>query len=157
MEHHPDGRTSAASNFLIRLRASGPWGMSVWTVELQQAISISAMRASGPSEAVVQTVEVESAISILVARAFGPRLTDVRTGIFEFRFLPYGDARRNGIPHRPNGRTIFPLSELGKNLRLVEYREASGRAAKTSGRMMLGLTGVRTVWHVVQTDGTVVR
>jgi hypothetical protein len=26
---HPDGRTSTASNFLIRLRASGPWGMSV--------------------------------------------------------------------------------------------------------------------------------
>jgi hypothetical protein len=44
----PDGRTSAASNFLIRLRASGPWGMSVRMAELQHAISISAMRASGP-------------------------------------------------------------------------------------------------------------
>jgi hypothetical protein len=44
----PDGRMSAASNFLIRLRASRPWGMSVQTAELQHAISISAMRASGP-------------------------------------------------------------------------------------------------------------
>lgn len=44
----PDGRTSAASNFHIRLHASRPWGMSVWTAELQHTISISAMRASGP-------------------------------------------------------------------------------------------------------------
>jgi hypothetical protein len=44
----PDDRTSAASNFHIRLRASGPWGMSVRMAELQHAISISAMRASGP-------------------------------------------------------------------------------------------------------------
>jgi hypothetical protein len=41
----PDGRTSAASNFHIRLRASRPWGMSVRTAELQHAISISVMRA----------------------------------------------------------------------------------------------------------------
>jgi hypothetical protein len=61
--------------------------MSVETVELQHAISISAMRASGPLEVVVQTVEVESAISILVALAFEPRLTDVRTVIFELRFF----------------------------------------------------------------------
>jgi len=80
MAHRPDGRTSAASNFLIRLHASGPRGMSVRTVELQHAISISDMRASGPWEAVVRTVEVESEISILVARASGSRLTDVRTG-----------------------------------------------------------------------------
>jgi hypothetical protein len=44
----PDGRTSAVSNFHIRLRASKPWGMSVWTAELQHTISISAMRVSGP-------------------------------------------------------------------------------------------------------------
>jgi hypothetical protein len=30
----PDGRTSVASNLLIRLRASGPWGMSVQTANL---------------------------------------------------------------------------------------------------------------------------
>jgi hypothetical protein len=83
MAHLLDDRTSAVSNFLIRLRVSGPWGMSVRTAELQHAISISAMRASGPWEAVVRTVVVESTISILIARAFGPRLTDVRRMIFE--------------------------------------------------------------------------
>jgi hypothetical protein len=31
----------------------------------------------------------------------------------------------------------------------------SGRRDTSSGRMMLGLSGVQTVWHVVRTDGTV--
>jgi hypothetical protein len=31
----------------------------------------------------------------------------------------------------------------------------SGRRDTSSERMMLGLSGVRTVWHVVRTDGTV--
>jgi hypothetical protein len=95
MTHRPDGRTSVASNFLIRLRASVPWGMSVRTAELQHAISISAMRASGPWEAVVQTVEVESAISILIARPFGPRLTDVRTGYYIVRTVERSFLYRN--------------------------------------------------------------
>jgi hypothetical protein len=46
MVKRSDGSTSAASNFLIRLRASGPWGMSVRMADLQHAISIFAMRAS---------------------------------------------------------------------------------------------------------------
>jgi hypothetical protein len=33
----------------------------------------------------------------------------------------------------------------------------SGRKCMSSGRMMLGLTSVRTVWHVVWMDGTLVR
>jgi hypothetical protein len=33
----------------------------------------------------------------------------------------------------------------------------SGRKCTSSGWMMLGLTGVRAVWHIVRTDGTVVR
>jgi hypothetical protein len=84
-----DGRTSAASNFHIRLRVSRPWGMSVRMAKLQHAISISAMRTSGPWLAVVWTVEVESAISLTVERTSGPRLTDVRTVMFELGFLPY--------------------------------------------------------------------
>jgi hypothetical protein len=68
---------------------------------------------------------------------------------------------------------IFLYSELGKNLKLIDHWEASGRIQAgavasrfsrgpdgkwtSSGRMMLGLTGVRTVWYVVRTDGTVVR
>jgi hypothetical protein len=43
----PDGRTSAASNFHIRLHASGPRGMAIQTVNLQHAISISDERVSG--------------------------------------------------------------------------------------------------------------
>jgi hypothetical protein len=77
--------------------------MKFRTAILQHAISISAMHASGLWEADVRTVEVESAISILVARASGPRLSNIRMGIFELRFLPYGDARPDGIPHRPDG------------------------------------------------------
>jgi hypothetical protein len=46
------------------------------------------MRASGPREADVRTVEVKSVISLTDEHAFGPRLTDVRTVIFELRFLP---------------------------------------------------------------------
>jgi hypothetical protein len=46
------------------------------------------MCASGPREANVRTVEVESAISLTDERASGPRLIDVRTVIFELRFLP---------------------------------------------------------------------
>jgi hypothetical protein len=60
----------------------------VRTAKLQHSISISAMCVSGPWEAVGRTVEVESAISTLVASASEPRLTDVRTVIFELRFLP---------------------------------------------------------------------
>lgn len=81
-------RTSIASNFHIRLRASGPRGMNIRTAELQHIISKSAMRAFGPRLSNVQTVEVESAISITVECASGPRLTNVRTETFELRFLP---------------------------------------------------------------------
>jgi hypothetical protein len=51
----------------------------------------------------VRTLEVESVISFFDARASGPQLSDVRTVIFELRFLPYGDARPDGIPHPPDG------------------------------------------------------
>jgi len=108
----PDGRTSAARNFHIRLRASGPRGMNVRTAILQHAISISAMCASGPWEAGVRMVEVESPISILVACASGPRLTDVRTVIFELRFLPYVWVRPDEKPRRPDGVSIFPYLNL---------------------------------------------
>jgi hypothetical protein len=98
-----DGRTSAASNFHNRLRASGPWGRSVRTAKLQHAISISDARESGPLRGDVRTIEVESAVTIYDVPASGPQLSDVRTVHFELRFLPYGDTRPNGIPHRPDG------------------------------------------------------
>jgi hypothetical protein len=99
----PDGRTFAASNFHNRLRASGPRGRSVRTAKCQQAISISDTRVSGPKGGDVRTVEVESSVTIYDAPASGPQLSDVRTVHFELRFLPYGDKRPDGIPHRPDG------------------------------------------------------
>jgi hypothetical protein len=51
----------------------------------------------------VRTVEVESVISFFDARASGPQLSDIRMVIFELRFLPNGDARPDGRPHRPEG------------------------------------------------------
>jgi hypothetical protein len=85
---------------------------------------------------------------------------------------------RKNIPgRRPDGWLIFPFLELGKksetdrvlrgvqtccwNVRTdaswIEPSRHSGgsrRRDTLSGRMMLGLSGVRTVWHVVRTDGT---
>jgi hypothetical protein len=110
-----DGRTSAASNFHNRLRASGPWSRSVRMAKLQHVISISDARASGSWGGDVQTVEVESAVTIYDALASGPQLSDVRTVHFELQFLPYGDTRPDGIPHRLDSWLIFPFLELGKN------------------------------------------
>jgi hypothetical protein len=95
-------------------------GMSVRTAELQQVISISTMRASGPWEAVVRTIEVKSEISILVVRASGPILTNVQKVIFELRFLPYWDARPDGILHRPDGWSIFPQLACGQFGHLIK-------------------------------------
>jgi hypothetical protein len=47
------------------------------------------------SNARVRTVEVELAISFFDAHASGPQLSDVRTVIFELRFLPYGASGRD--------------------------------------------------------------
>lgn len=130
MTHCSDGRTSASSNFHIRLRASGLRGRSVRTAELQHTISISDVRASGPLGTDVGTVEGESAVSIYDAQASGPRLTNIRTVNFELRFLPYWDTR-------PNSRLIFHFLELGKNQRTV--RE---------------LIGIRTCCWNVRTDAS---
>jgi len=37
------------------------------------------------------------------------------------------------------------------------HNGGSERKSTSSGRMMLGLSGVRTVWHIIWTDGTEVR
>jgi hypothetical protein len=39
--------------------------------------------------------------------------------------------------------SIFPYSELGKNLKLVNHWRSSGRAAETSGRMKVGTEASR--------------
>jgi hypothetical protein len=154
----PNGLRSTASNFLIRLRASGPRGKNVRMAILQHAISISTMRASRPWEADVRTVEVESTISILVACTSGPRLTDVWTMIFELQFLPYLRSLPDGKPHLPDGVSIFPYTELGKNLKLIDHWWTSGRAAERSGRMQAGTeasrhsVGSKRKRYVIRTD-----
>jgi len=137
------------------------------------------MRASGPWDADVQTFEVESAISLTDERASKPMLTDVWTVIFELRFLPYVWVRPDGKPRRPDGVSI-PISELGKNLKLIDHWWTSGRAAEMSGRMQArteaswysGGSGLKDTSsermmlvclasgrdeHVVRTNGTVDR
>jgi hypothetical protein len=42
-------------------------------------------------------------------------------------------------------------------IKTSQHSGGSGQKCTSSERMMLGLTGVRTVWHVVRTNGTVVR
>jgi hypothetical protein len=125
-------------------------------------------------------VEVELAISLIVERASGPRLTVVRTMIFELWFLPYVWTRPDGNPRRWDGWSNLPLnwtwkeSEGNRSLRGVRTgcwdvrTDASWinsfskqwrfrREVTSLGWMMLGLLGVRTVWHVIQTDGAVDR
>jgi hypothetical protein len=154
----PDGRTSAVSNFHIRLSTSGPWGMNVRTTILQHAISISAMRASGPWEADFWTVEVKSTISISDERTSGPMLTDVRTVVYELRFLPYLWARLDGKPHCLDGCINLPLywtwkeSEADRSLIGVrtgcwesEQMQAGTEASRYSG-------GSGRKEHVVRMD-----
>jgi len=125
-------------------------------------------------------VEVESTISLTVERVSGRRLTDVQTVIFELRFLPYVWARPDGNPRRPDGWSNLPLnwtwkeSEADRSVRGVRTgcweiqtdaswnssfskQWKSGQKCTSFGRMMLGLYGVRTVWPIVWTDGTVDR
>jgi len=98
--------------------------------------------------------------------------------IFELRFLPYLWERPDGKPHRSDDVSIFPYSELGKNLKLIDHWWTSGRAAERSGLKQAGKEASRysegsgrkdtsSGWmmlvclasgqdeHVVRTDGTV--
>jgi hypothetical protein len=64
----------------------------------------------------VWTVDLLHAISISVELVSGPRQTDVRAVEFELRFLPYGVARPDGNPRHPDGCSNLPLFELGKKI-----------------------------------------
>jgi hypothetical protein len=142
----PDGRTSAASNIHIRLRASGPWGMAFRMVNLQHTISISNKRASGPWAASVQTVEVEYAISISVERASGPCWQTSR------RVNLNCD---DGNPRRPDGCNNLPIFELGKNLKLDRILRGVQTDASWN-RSFSKQRSVRTEIHVVRTDDALV-
>jgi hypothetical protein len=152
----PDGRTSAASNFHIKLwrvRTKGDGRPDDWSWIRNFHICWTCVRT---------------------------KLTDIWTVVFELRFLPYVWASPDGNSRRPDSCIILPLFELGKYLKLIDHWTSSGRATESSGRiqvgteasrysegfgrkytlserMMLDLSGVRTVWHVVQIVGTVDR
>jgi hypothetical protein len=150
MAHRPDGCTSTASNFLIRLRASGPWGMSVLTDELQHAISITAMGASGPWAAFVRTVEVESAISILVARASGRGYFYCDSCLTETRVLTgYHIVRTVGrsFLYR-NLESIWDWSSTDRRLDVLLKRPERCKLDRTFSTQWR----VRTEVHVVRTD-----
>jgi hypothetical protein len=113
----PDGRTSAASNFHIRLHTSGPWGRSVRTAKLQHAIFIYDVRASRPRGANVLTVEVESSVPIYDAPSSEPQRSGVRTVKFKLRFLPFW-SHASGRNTTSSGRLI-DLPFLGTLKELV--------------------------------------
>jgi hypothetical protein len=52
---------------------------------------------------------------------------------------------RTGIHVVRTVETIFPYFEVGKNLRLIDHREASRRAVETSGRMQAGTVASRNI------------
>jgi hypothetical protein len=114
MAHRPNGRTSATSNFLTRLS-------SVRTMGDDHPDGYSSTRNFHIDNARVRTMigslpDGWSRIDNFLLWCTRVRTTAVRRpdGHFELRCLPYGDARPDGIPHRPNGWLIYPFLELGK-------------------------------------------
>jgi hypothetical protein len=105
-------------------------------------------------------------------------LTDVRMVVFELRFLPYEWVRPEN-PRLPNGCINLPLSELGKRIWSwsIIGRRPDGLPRRPDGCKLeqklldaddcpdgnpgrpdwwcFCLSGIRTVWYVVQTDETV--
>jgi hypothetical protein len=112
----PDGRTFAASNFHIRLRASGPRGMAFldcWSstrnfhIYLARIQTMIGMRLGGWSW--IRNFHI-------CWTWVRTKLTDVQTVVFELRFLPYVWARPDGNPRRPKVCINLPLFELGKKI-----------------------------------------
>jgi hypothetical protein len=56
-----------------------------------------------------------------------------------------------------SGRATEMSRRMQVGIEASRYSEESGKKFTSSGRMMLGLSGVRTVWHVVRTAGIVDR
>jgi hypothetical protein len=91
-------------------------------------------------------------------------LTGVRTSGFDLRYLPYGWARLDGNPRRPDDCSNLPISVFGKkSWSLIEHWESSGGAAESSWRMQAGAVQsfstqrkVRTGIHVARTDDALV-
>jgi hypothetical protein len=56
-----------------------------------------------------------------------------------------------------SGRAAESSGRMQAETEASRYSEGYGRKYTSSGRMMLGLSGIRTVWHVIRTDGTMDR
>jgi hypothetical protein len=56
-----------------------------------------------------------------------------------------------------SGRAAETSGRMQAGTEVSRYSEESGQKFTSSRRMMLGLSGVRTVWHVFQKAGTVDR
>jgi len=161
----PDGRTSAASNFHIRLsrvQTNGDGRPDGWSST--RNFHICGTR--------VRTVEVKSAISISVERASGPWQTDVRTVEFELGTCLMETRVRTGNHVIRTVEAIFPYLHLERIGSLIDYcdvrTDASwNRSFSIQWRVPTEIhvvwtddawsVGVQTVWHVVRTDGTVDR
>jgi hypothetical protein len=162
----PDGRTFAASNFHIRLscvRTKGDGRPDGWSSTRNFHIYCARVRTMKGRRL---AVEVKSAISISIERPSGLLNWNCDSCLKEKRVRTEIHVVRTVV-------AIFPYIILERIGSLIEYWRASGQAAESSGRMqagleasrcsegsermMLGLSGVRTVWHVVRTDGIVDR
>jgi hypothetical protein len=106
-------------------------------------------------------------------------LAGVQTSGFELRYLPYGWARPDGNPRRPDGCSnllIFvfwkEILKLGRTLsvvqmgfwnirtnsswnssKLLDTGEGPDGNPRRSNGWCYGQLGVRTVWHIVRTAG----
>jgi len=61
------------------------------------------------------------------------------------------------ITRSPSRRAAETFKRMQPGTKASRYCEGSGRKSTLSGWMMLDLSGVRMVWHVIQTDGTMDR
>jgi hypothetical protein len=169
-----------AENLSCLRAASGRWGIVVWTVAcLLQVISLLRLRASRPWGWPSGRLIIYTQFPYLMnARPDPGRLTSKRLS------LNYELALRSSTPRREStsSEQLQQSSHIWfwkENMKL-DHWESSRWAAETSRRMqagteasrcrgrfglestssgwmMLCLSGVRTVWHIVRTAGTMDR
>jgi hypothetical protein len=151
MAHRQDGRTSAASNFLIRLS-------SVRTMGDERPDGYSSTCNFHISNERVRTVEVESAISFFDARASEPQLSDSGRSYLNCDSCLKETRVLTGY-HIVQMVDRSSLSwNLERNQKLIEHWEVSGHVAETSGRMQAGTEtsrysmGSRRNEHFIWTD-----
>jgi hypothetical protein len=156
MTHRPNGCTSVASNFLIKVSTSGLGGCRLDGWSSTRNFHICWAR--------VQTMIGRRPDGWSWIRNFHicwtrvrTILTDFRTVVFELWFLPYEWARPDGNPRRPDGWINLPKFELGKKIwswsitgsrpdRLLSRMDGCKLEQKLldSGKVQMGIHVVRT-------------